>query len=136
MKIERKTYKADKLFQCISKIMNKLIPISFFIFSSSAFSSPCKPSSNDDFSMIELKRLIRSEDCKIKSVSDLIEFLPDSMKRSSNLIYRSQSLQGPHRVDFQNPRVILSQQGKEEIIPIPTFRCDDCGHINEEFMPI
>jgi predicted nucleic acid-binding Zn ribbon protein len=37
---------------------------------------------------------------------------------------------------FKQVPAILSQQGKEEIIPIPTFRCDDCGHINEEFMPI
>ena len=37
---------------------------------------------------------------------------------------------------FKQVPAILSQHGKEEIIPIPTFRCDDCGHINEEFMPI
>ena len=37
---------------------------------------------------------------------------------------------------FKRVPAILSQSGKEEIVPIPTFRCDDCGHVNEEFMPI
>ena len=35
---------------------------------------------------------------------------------------------------FKRVPKLLSQSGKEEIIPIPTFRCDDCGHINDEFM--
>ena len=37
---------------------------------------------------------------------------------------------------FKRVPVLISQSGKEEIVPVPTFRCDDCGHINEEFMPI
>jgi len=37
---------------------------------------------------------------------------------------------------FKRIPQLLSQSGKEEIVPIPTFRCDDCGHINEEFMPL
>lgn len=37
---------------------------------------------------------------------------------------------------FKRVPQLLSQSGKEEIIPVPTFRCDDCGHINEEFMPL
>jgi len=35
---------------------------------------------------------------------------------------------------FKRIPQLLSQSGKEEIVPIPTFRCDDCGHINDEFM--
>jgi DNA-directed RNA polymerase subunit RPC12/RpoP len=37
---------------------------------------------------------------------------------------------------FKRVPALISQSGKEEIVPVPTFRCDDCGHINEEFMPI
>jgi uncharacterized Zn finger protein len=37
---------------------------------------------------------------------------------------------------FKRVPSLISQSGKEEIVPIPTFRCDDCGHVNEEFMPI
>ena len=29
---------------------------------------------------------------------------------------------------------LISSSGKEQIVPLPTFRCDDCGHINEEFL--
>ena len=28
---------------------------------------------------------------------------------------------------------LVSPTGKEQIIPVPTFRCDECGFINEEF---
>jgi predicted nucleic acid-binding Zn ribbon protein len=28
----------------------------------------------------------------------------------------------------------LSPTGKEQIMPVPSFRCSDCGHINEEFL--
>ena len=31
---------------------------------------------------------------------------------------------------------IVSPTGKEQIIPVPTYRCDDCGYINEEFRVI
>ena len=37
---------------------------------------------------------------------------------------------------FKRVPALISQSGKEEIVPVPTFRCDDCGHVNEEFMPI
>ena len=37
---------------------------------------------------------------------------------------------------FKRVPELISQSGKEEIIPVPTFRCSDCGHVNEEFMPL
>jgi uncharacterized Zn finger protein len=37
---------------------------------------------------------------------------------------------------FKRLPALLSPTAKEQIIPVPTFRCDDCGHVNEEFMPI
>jgi len=30
---------------------------------------------------------------------------------------------------------LVSPTGKEQLMPIQIFRCDDCGHVNEIFMP-
>jgi len=30
----------------------------------------------------------------------------------------------------------ITGQDKDTVIPIPSFRCDDCGHIPEEFRPV
>ena len=30
---------------------------------------------------------------------------------------------------------LVSPAGKEQIVPLQTFRCDDCGHANDIFMP-
>ena len=37
---------------------------------------------------------------------------------------------------FKRISALVSPTGKEQIMPIPTFRCDDCGYINEDFRPI
>tara|TARA_Y100001963_G_C6620794_1_gene371608 strand:- start:131 stop:391 length:261 start_codon:yes stop_codon:yes gene_type:complete len=34
---------------------------------------------------------------------------------------------------FKIVSALQSPTGKEQIMPIPTFRCDDCGFINKEF---
>ena len=34
---------------------------------------------------------------------------------------------------FKRVSALVSPTGKEQIVPVPTFRCDDCGFINEEF---
>ena len=36
---------------------------------------------------------------------------------------------------FKRLPALISPTGKEQIVPVPTFRCDDCGFINEEFRP-
>ena len=36
---------------------------------------------------------------------------------------------------FKRLSALISPTGKEQIVPIPVFRCDDCGHINKEFLP-
>tara|TARA_R110000851_G_scaffold75688_1_gene166778 strand:+ start:598 stop:843 length:246 start_codon:yes stop_codon:yes gene_type:complete len=36
---------------------------------------------------------------------------------------------------FKRLSALISPTGKEQIVPIPVFRCDDCGHINNEFLP-
>ena len=30
---------------------------------------------------------------------------------------------------------LVSPTGREQIVPIQIFRCDDCGHVNEVFIP-
>ena len=30
---------------------------------------------------------------------------------------------------------ILTGQGKPGFMPIPVFRCSDCGHVNKDFVP-
>ena len=37
---------------------------------------------------------------------------------------------------FKRISALVSPRGKEQIVPVPTFRCDECGFINEEFRPI
>ena len=34
---------------------------------------------------------------------------------------------------FKRLSALISPSGKEQIVPIPVFRCDECGFINEEF---
>lgn len=36
---------------------------------------------------------------------------------------------------FKRLSALLSPSGKEQVIPVPVFRCDDCGHINDAFLP-
>tara|TARA_R100001594_G_scaffold139198_1_gene183382 strand:+ start:1690 stop:1941 length:252 start_codon:yes stop_codon:yes gene_type:complete len=36
---------------------------------------------------------------------------------------------------FKRLSALISPTGKAQIVPIPVFRCDDCGHINKEFLP-
>ena len=31
---------------------------------------------------------------------------------------------------------LISPTGKEQIVPVPVFRCDECGFINKEFRPV
>ena len=36
---------------------------------------------------------------------------------------------------FKRLSALVSPTGKEQIIPIPVFRCDECNNINDEFLP-
>ena len=37
---------------------------------------------------------------------------------------------------FKRLSALISPTGKEQIVPVPVFRCDECGFINKEFRPI
>ena len=66
-----------------------------------------------------------------KSSDEIIELLKiDTTKWKLSQYWNKQM--GDHwRVS-----ALISPSGKEQIVPIPTFRCDDCGFINDEFRPI
>jgi len=36
---------------------------------------------------------------------------------------------------FKRLSPLVSPSGKEQLVPIPSFRCDECGHVNEQFTP-
>ena len=36
---------------------------------------------------------------------------------------------------FKSLSAVLSPSGKKTIVPMQVFKCDDCGHINEDFLP-
>lgn len=61
-----------------------------------------------------LVKTIRNPDCNIRKIDDVLAILPEGMRSSFALMYRSQSLQGPHKVDYQNPRVILTNAATEQ----------------------
>jgi len=66
----------------------------------------------------EITAMIRSPDCQIQSVEDVLVKLPKSMRSHFSLFYRSLSLQGPHVDDYLNPRAILytaSPQGSSSL---------------------
>lgn len=58
-------------------------------------------------SIEDIKRLIENPECKINSKEAFIKSLPENFKKNPVLVYRSQSLQGPHKTDYLNPRALL-----------------------------
>ena len=36
---------------------------------------------------------------------------------------------------FKKISAVLSPTGKESMIPLQVYKCSDCGHINDEFIP-
>jgi len=40
-----------------------------------------------------------------------------------------------HVQAFKRLSSLISPSGKEQIVPVPIYRCDECGHINKEFLP-
>lgn len=36
---------------------------------------------------------------------------------------------------FKKISAVLSPNGQESMIPLQIFKCDECGHINDEFIP-
>jgi mono/diheme cytochrome c family protein/cytochrome c553 len=74
--------------------------------------------SERDLTFDKLVKALKSRDCEIKSIDDLIGKLPVSMRTNPVLMYRSQSLQDPHKTDFQNPRALLKSESPERQIVV------------------
>ena len=36
---------------------------------------------------------------------------------------------------FKKISAVLSPSGKESLFPLNVFKCNDCGHINKDFIP-
>ena len=36
---------------------------------------------------------------------------------------------------FKKISAVLSPNGQESMIPLQIYKCDECGHINKEFLP-
>ena len=36
---------------------------------------------------------------------------------------------------FKKLSAVLSPTGKDTMVPLQTYRCTECGHINKEFLP-
>ena len=36
---------------------------------------------------------------------------------------------------FKKLSAVMSPSGEESLIPIQVFACNDCGHVNEQFIP-
>ena len=75
--------------------------------------------------MVKKERAMQARGMKPLRAEDLIDIICESC--GGRFFKEVQS--------FKRVPALLSPTGKEQIMPVPTFRCDDCGHINEEFMP-
>ena len=36
---------------------------------------------------------------------------------------------------FKKLSAVLSPTGKDTMVPLQTYKCNDCGHMNKEFLP-
>ena len=36
---------------------------------------------------------------------------------------------------FKHLSAVMSPNGKDTMVPLQVFKCDECGHINEKFLP-
>ena len=36
---------------------------------------------------------------------------------------------------FKKISAVLSPNGKKALFPLEVYKCDECGHINDEFLP-
>ena len=111
-----------KLFTVASQIMFKtpvVLLASLFFDVPAIASNTCELP--DSVSIFKLVEAIRKPECNVTSLDDVLGMLPLSMRSKYVLYYQSKSLQGPHWVDYLNPRAILATSEKDGggIIPSP-----------------
>lgn len=86
-------------------------------FAASFGHAECPKFTEQNLSKAAIESLISAPDCNIKSFEDLFTHLPKSYFDGYTLLYKSESLQGPHQVDFLNPRAIVFGNVAENAIP-------------------
>lgn len=74
--------------------------------------SGCPTLTANNLNIENLNNFIRHPNCKIKSVDDVLKLLPNELFLNGTLVYKSRSLQGPHKVDYFHPRAILNHDEK------------------------
>ena len=67
----------------------------------------CPPPPMVSLSHTVIQNLIQNPECHIRSINDLLAHLPTELGQQPVYFFRSRSLQGPHQVDYLNPRAIL-----------------------------
>lgn len=77
----------------------------------------CKKLSHAELSRNGIEKIISNPKCNVGSIESLLGHLPDSLYSNYTLFYKSESLQGPHEVDYMNPRAIV--YGKATPFSVP-----------------
>ena len=54
-----------------------------------------------------VKSAIQNPQCHIRTVTAVLKILPESFRSKYSAFFRSRSLQGPFKADYENPRVIV-----------------------------
>ncbi len=72
----------------------------------------CQKINPTQLSFDSLVEKVQNPSCKIKTIDDAIKILPDEIFKNGTLIYKSRSLQGPHKTDYFNPRALLHLQDR------------------------
>lgn len=97
--------------QCMRKLLLFVIILNLqlicFLVDAKVPHLACPALQEKDLNYSAIKKLIQNPNCKIRSISDLLDVLPKSYLSHYSLMYRSRSLQGPHKDDYLNPRALV-----------------------------
>ncbi len=97
----------------------------------------CPTLQEDQLSFTQLKNIIQNPNCNVRSISDVLEILPESFRSNYSMFYRSRSLQGPHKDDFLNPRaLVFGNLPKSNLVISFNGRASQPGHNGLEILEI
>lgn len=89
----------------------------------SAATAPLCPSlSESRLTFQRLKEQIQNPACNIRSIEGVLRQLPPALRSNYLLAYRSHSPQGPHKADYLNPRVLLTDAQFDYIASEPNIK--------------
>jgi hypothetical protein len=120
-----------------------LLSIIFTLVSAIAWAQQdqCPVLKESDLSIRAVQGLIQNKTCNIRTITDVLNRLPESYRAEYSAFYRSRSLQGPNGTnDYKNPRVILGGASYSKDGPklIMTFNGDpnQAGNLALEMVEI